>query len=768
MYSVHLLGSARIEGPTGVGRLVGAAAQRHRVALLAYLAMARGNTAPREKLLALLWPEQGEKEARHLLNVSVHVLRKALGDDALQTEGGEIRLDGQRVTSDVAKFREARSCGDLSAAIEGYGGPFLDGFFLDDAPLFEQWQSGERAKLESELEEVLHARAAQAEGAGDWRTAVACWRRLAERGGERAAIVLRLMRALDGVGDRAAAILAADAHADLLRREYDAEPSAEVMELAARLRSEPASLPVGAIDLTLPDRVAVMPDVAAMSNAAAQPARRAPSDRPGSFGVRRLGVGVVAAAAIVAAATAMWSRGAADAASVAVLPFVDMSPNKNQGHLSDGLTEELLNVLASIRGLSVAARSSSFLFRDPGVDVRQVGKQLGVAAVVEGSVRLDGDRLRVTAQLIDARDGFHLWSQQYDRRLVDVFAIQEEIAREVASALSAELVRGIPDKLVARATAIPEAYQLYLRGRHEWNRRSREGILRATDAFERAVVLDPRYAAAWAGLADAYQLLPDYADVPASEGLAQAKAAALRAIALDSTLAAAHAALGALLDDYDRDRAGAERAYRTAIALNPAYATARHWLAIHLADEERFDDAIAEIERARRLDPLSSIITTAAGAVRYFARDYDGAIAEYRAVIRDKPDFALAYALMGRVMLVDGRVSEAVAVLRTSVERSGGDPSYRAVFAAALAAAGQADSAAAVARGVESAASYVPFTELASAYIYMKEDEKALALFERAFDERDPAVKHMKVEPLYDRVRGHPRFQAILRKAGHR
>ena len=758
MHSIHLLGSATIDGPTE--RVTGAAAQRHRVALVAYLAMARGHTAPRETLLALLWPEQGEKEARHLLNVSVHILRKALGDDALQTEGGEIRLNPVCVGSDVAKFREARARGDLRAAIEAYGGPFLDGFFLDDAPQFEQWQASERGKLRSELEEVLHEQAESAEQAGDWREAVSFWRRLVGIAGERASVTLRLMRALDATGDRAGAIQAADAHAELLRREYDAAPNAEVMELAARLRSEPTTLPVGGMDLSIPERGGVVRDSGA-------PAGQASPVRTARSRAARIGASVLAVATVVVAAAALLGRDDVADASVAVLPFLDLSANKDQSHLSDGLTEELLNALARVKGLSVAARSSSFLFRDPGVDIREVGRRLGVAAVVEGSVRKDGDRLRVTAQLIDARGGFHLWSQQYDRLLVDAFAIQEEIAREVASALSAELTSGIPDRLVARATAVPEAYELYLKGRHEWNRRSREGIVKAAEAFERAVELDPRYAAAWAGLADAYQLLPDYADVPAREGLSQAKTAALRAIALDSTLAAAHAALGALLDDYDRDRAGSERAYRTAISLNPGYATARQWLAIHLADDGRFDDAIAEIERARRLDPLSPIINTAAGAVRYFARDYDGAIAEYRAVIREKPDFALAYALMGRVMLVDGRKGAAVEALRMSVERSRGDPSYRAVYAAALAAAGAADSARAVASAVESAAGYVPFTELASAYIYLGEDDKALTLFERAFDQRDPAVKHMKVEPLYDRIRAHARFQAVLRKAGH-
>ena len=246
------------------------------------------------------------------------------------------------------------------------------------------------------------------------------------------------------------------------------------------------------------------------------------------------------------------------------------------------IVEAVRQDYAARPGLHVAARSSSFQFRDPGVDVRTVGKKLGVDAVVEGSVRLEGNRLRVTAQLIESERGYHLWSDQFDRRVEDVFSVQEEIARTVARALGARLGRSAPDTLVRRLTASPRAYELYLRGRHAWNSRTTDGMWQALRSFEEALTVDQAYAAAYAGLADTWQLLPDYGNVNARQGLARAKTAALWAIALDSTLAEAHASLGALLDDYDRDRAGAERAYRTAILLNPAYATARQWLSIHL------------------------------------------------------------------------------------------------------------------------------------------------------------------------------------------
>lgn len=757
MFVLHLLGSPRIEGPRG--RVGGEAAQRHRLALLALLAVTRDTTLPREKLMALLWPDHADREARHLLNVAVHILRKALGEDVLRTEGGDLRLDAGILSSDVAGFRDALARGALREAIIAYTGPLLDGFFLNGSPEFDRWQETERSRLEGEFTSALESLAEESERAGEWQQAVASWQALWNRSPEHDRITLRLMQALEATGDRGGALRAADAHRDLLAREFAAEPTPAVTTLAARIRDEP----VPAKAVAGAQRAARVASSASIS-AAAMAAKAAPPRWGGRVKLLSFGLG---AASLVALALGPWRT--PDRTSVAVLPFVDMSPARDQAHLGDGLTEELLNALARVPGLHVAARSSSFQFRNPGVDARDVGTRLGVEAVVEGSVRRDGNRLRVTAQLIETRRGYHLWSEQFDRRVEDVFAVQEEIARTVARALGAELGREAPDTLVPRATANPEAYDHYLRGRYDWNGRTTDGMWRALRAFEQAVALDPQYAAAYAGLSDAWQLLPDYGGVNARDGLARAKTAALRALALDSTLAEAHASLGAVHDDYDHDRAGAERAYRRAILLNPAYATARQWLAIHLADEGRAEEAAAEIERARRLDPLSRIINTAVGAVRYFARDYASAIAEYRAVVDQAPDFALGWALMGRVYLVQGRVDSAVALLRRSVEISKGDPSYQAVYAAALAAGGRRGEARRLAVSVRDATpdGYVPYCELASAFVYLGDDAAALDLFERGFEERDPAVKHMAVEPLYDRIRAHPRFQALLRRGGH-
>ncbi|MGH7693591.1 MAG: BTAD domain-containing putative transcriptional regulator, partial [Gemmatimonadaceae bacterium] len=703
MFELFVLGSARIEGRDG--RLSGEPAQRHRLALLALLATGRDTTMPREKLMALLWPNHGDRDARHLLNVSVHVLRKALGDEVIRSEGDDLRLDTGLLPSDIVRFRQAIARGDLTSATAVYGGRFLDGFFLDGATEFDHWLEAERGRLEGEFTAAMEKLAETAEHAGDWAVALHWWRAVSAHAPDRARVTVRLMCALEATGDRTGALRVADAHSALLAQEFGAEPSPDVMALAARMRGEPTAI---AIPAPVQSVSTPTPLAARWRTAAAR---------------RRWAIAATAIAIVSAAALALgpWRR--RNEPSVAVLPFLDLSPLGDRAYLGDGMTEELLNALARIPGLRVASRSSAFQFRG-GVDVRDVGRRLGVGAVVEGSVRLDGNRLRVTAQLIETRQGYHLWSQEYNRGMDDVFAVQEDIARMVASALGDELLEDVTRPLVSRGTESTQAYDLYLRGRHEWNRRTTEGMWRALRAFQSATVVDPQFASAYAGLSDTWQLLPDYGNVPAREGLANAKTAALRAIALDSTLAEAYASLGAILDDYDHDRSGAERAYRRAISLNVRYATARQWLAIHLADEGRNDEAADEIERARRLDPLSRIMHTAVGAVRYFARDYDSAIAEYRAVLDQAPDFALASALMGRVYLVRGDTDSAVTALRRSVEQSGGDPSYLAVYAAALAAAGQSAAADSAARAVRNAQpGYVPYCELASAYLDLGENE---------------------------------------------
>jgi serine/threonine-protein kinase len=307
---------------------------------------------------------------------------------------------------------------------------------------------------------------------------------------------------------------------------------------------------------------------------------------------------------------------------VAVLPFVDLSPDRSNTYLGDGISETLINALANVPGLSVAARTSAFAFRDKREDVREIGRQLGVATVLEGSVQRAGDRLRVTAQLIKTGDGLHLWSENFDRGAGDIFAVQDEVARAVANALQLRLVTTTDSGHTVGGTRDPAAYDAYLLGRYHWNRRTTEGMIDAAVAFRRALALDSSYAQAWAGLADTYVLsIPAEYDVPGMTPdsiLPIAEAAARRAIALAPRLGEAYASLGEIVEYRDR-REEARDAYQRAIALAPGYATGHQWYGYYLAGSNQWDEAIHEMEIAHRLDPLSHVITLSLAAL------YDGA-----------------------------------------------------------------------------------------------------------------------------------------------
>jgi len=449
---------------------------------------------------------------------------------------------------------------------------------------------------------------------------------------------------------------------------------------------------------------------------------------------------------------------------IAVLPFSDLSAAGNQRFLSDGITEELLNALAQIPELNVVARTSTFRFRGSRVDLRDVGQQLGVGLIVEGSVRREGDRVRVTAQLIDAASGAHRWSAVYERRLTDLFTLQEEVALAIADQLQLELGGTTRQALQRRPTDRGDAYQLYLRGRYEWNQRTERGIWNAIAAFRQAVVVDPTYAAAYAGLADAYRLLPAYANVDGPSALRQSRAAAERAVALDSLLAEAHTALGASLDESGHDRAGAARAYQRAIALDPRDVTALRWYGLHLAGDGAFDSALVYVERARSLDPLSPVAIGSVATVNYFARRPAAAIRGFEQALALQPDWATGYAVLGRVHLLAGQAAEAITAFEQATRFSHDEADDRALLATAYAAAGRIDDAqrivAALAAG--SRGGYVPAVDLAGAHVALGNPDSALQWLARGFELDDTDLKYLKVDPRFDGVRERPEFRRML------
>jgi eukaryotic-like serine/threonine-protein kinase len=455
--------------------------------------------------------------------------------------------------------------------------------------------------------------------------------------------------------------------------------------------------------------------------------------------------------------------------SVAVLPLVNLSPDRENEYFSDGMTEELITALGKVEGLRVAARTSAFAFKGKEADVREIGAKLNVGTVLEGSVRREGRRLRLSAQLVSTKDGYHLWSEEYDRELADVFAVQDDLARAIVAALRVTLQRPSREGLVKTATTDLAAHDLYLQGRFHWNRRTYESMPQAVRYFERAVARDSTYAEAYAALAEAYVLLPIYGASPAAEAFPRARSAALRALALDSTLGNAHATLGLVREQYEYDWAGAERELRRAIELDPGYATAHQWYAEYLSLTGRAAEARSEAERAVALDPLSPVIRVDQAVTLARARNFDEAIRVLQGVLETNPDFPVAHAQLGWAYLGAGRLQDAVAELEATVRMTNGR-NGNGRLAYAYGRTGRTDSALAMTRALIERyhrESVVPYS-VALGYAGMNDRERALDWLERAVDEHDPNVTlYLGTDPLLDSLRSDPRFQRLLRRVGH-
>jgi serine/threonine-protein kinase len=455
--------------------------------------------------------------------------------------------------------------------------------------------------------------------------------------------------------------------------------------------------------------------------------------------------------------------------SLAVLPFTNLSPDRENQYFSDGMTEELITALGSVQGLHVAARSSAFAVGGKDLDVRAIGETLHVATVLEGSVRRAGDRLRVAAQLIDARTGYHLWSDEYDRRLEDVFAVQAELARAIVGSLRGrlKLTGGHDTVIVAPAPTDLEAHDLYLQGRYELNQRTYESFRRAAGYFARAVALDSTYAPAYAGLAQTYERLPLFGPVRPSEAFPEAKRAAERAITLDSALAEAHAALADIQMLGEYDWRGSEVQYRRTLSLNPSYASAHQSYANLLRLLGRLDEAIAERKRAHALDPLSRPIGAEMGRDLEMVRRFDDALRQLRATLAFDPNFARAHGYLCLVYLSKHMPREAAGECEQAVALSGGYEG-KGPLAYAYAASGDRSKATAILHELEarSRREYVPPWEMAVAYLGLGDVNRTFDWLDSAYTARDPLVTLALDEPIWDPVRGDPRFARLRARMG--
>lgn len=458
------------------------------------------------------------------------------------------------------------------------------------------------------------------------------------------------------------------------------------------------------------------------------------------------------------------------ASAIAVLPFVNLSADPENDYFCDGLSEELINGLTKVPELRVVAHSSSFSFKGRDTDVREIGVQLGVGSVLEGSVRKSGDRLRISAQLIDTAGGFHVWCEQYDRTLKDVFALQDEISRAVLAALKVELFKSAPRPLVKPPTGSVEAHLLYLQGRSFWHRRFAGQLQKAMGCFEQAIQKDPGFALAYSGLADSFSSLGVWAFVPPQDAFPRATALARQALALDPGLADAHASMALIHMFYDWDWAAAERALVRALALNPGSALTHLFAGHFLSIVGRFDEALAEVLHAQALDPLSAGLNANVGWTFYLAGQHGRAIDELLKVLARFPGNPMALLYLGFATAATGRPIEAASLFEASAATPGGMPWAPESAGWAAGVSGDLERArrALEASMARSRTSYVPSSGIACIHLGLGDDDGLFEWLERAANERDALMPWLKSMPAFDRVRPHPRFQALLERVGLR
>ncbi len=454
--------------------------------------------------------------------------------------------------------------------------------------------------------------------------------------------------------------------------------------------------------------------------------------------------------------------------SLAVLPFVNVGADPNAEYLSDGITESVISNLAQLPQLRVMARSTVFRYKGKEVDPQKVGQDLHVSAVLTGRLLERGDTLVVQAELVDVAKGTQLWGAQYNRRLADLLAVQEDISREISGKLRLRLTGEEKTRLGKRPTTSTEAYQLYLQGRYWWNKRTGEGMNKGVEYFEQAIEKDPNYALAYAGLADSYAMLGAYGFLRPETGYPRARAAATKAIEFDDRLAEPHTSLLAVKLDYDWDWSGADAEFQRSVQLNSAYPIAHHWYAMYLAAMGRREQALAAISRARELDPLSVPIITHVGVVHYLGHQFDQAINRIRDALELDPNYVLAHWYLGQAYAEKGMYEDAIAESQRAVSLSPGNPKFLATLGYAYALSGNRSEALKLVQQLNELSKnrYVSPLDVTYVYAGLREKEQAFAWLERAYGERSWGMYRIKVDPKLDRLRSEPRFQDLLRRMG--
>ena len=447
--------------------------------------------------------------------------------------------------------------------------------------------------------------------------------------------------------------------------------------------------------------------------------------------------------------------------SIAVLPLGNLSGDPREDYFADGVTEALITELAQIGGLRVISRTSIMVYKGARKPLPQIARELQVDAVVDGSVQRSGDKVRISAQLIEAATDRHLWAKSYERDLRDILTLQSAVAKAIADEVQIKLTPQEQARLAKSHQVNPEALEAYLAGRFYWNKRTAEGLEKSIAYFQRAIAKDPSYALAYAGLADSYHVLPELSAVPVEEAFPKARSAALKALEIDDSLGEAHSALANVKEDYDWDWKGAEKEYKKAIELSPGHVLAHASYSNLLFELGRLPEALSEARLTQQLDPLSAIANDNLSAVLYYAGQYDQAVEQCRKTLDIDPMSPQAHRHLGQVYVQKQFYGEAVSELKKAMELSRGSTEALAELGYVFGVSGKKDNARHVLLELKSATDASPY-RLAIVYAGLAEKEKALEALKEAVNRRSPGVVHLKVSPLFQELRSDERFQELL------
>jgi adenylate cyclase len=787
LIQLHTLGALNLQKDGVEVRSV--LSQPKRLALLVFLATARPRGFhSRDTLLGLFWPEADDAAARNALRQALHYLRRSLGESCLTSRSDrDVGVDPNVIWCDGAAFDLAFEQKRYGDALELYRGDFLPGFFVEEAPEIERWLDEERSRRRSHAVDAAWALAHTEEREGHMRAAVVWARKAVGLTPYDEGAVRRLISLLDRSGEPAAALEAYEEFERRLVAEYGITPSAETVQQIDAIRARKNPQP------QLQSQPATVLPVVAMVKKAeptpAPPAATAVAARaPRSINNRKQLWPRLAAAAVLVAvlSTGAWfatsSRQKDDdvatdrGRAMAVLPFVNMSGDQENEYFSDGITEEILNALVQVDGLRLASRTSSFAFKGKQDDIREIGRKLGVNTVLEGSVRRSGDRVKITAQLINVESGLHIWSSSFDREMTDIFAVQEEIAHAITDALALQFSATEHAEHVRRATKDAQAYDLYLRGKYLITISSQEKNLQAIDLFGQATARDPHFALAYAGLAKAQIAAAEF--TAPRQVLPRAKAAAMRALQLDSTLVETRLALAEVRQVYDRDWLASEYEIQRAIALDPGSPEAHSAYANLLLDSRRYPEAKKEREKAWELRALQAPDSTmnsfraereiSWGSYAWYIGDINEAMRRARSAALLDPTNATARVLISMLYIELRQPEAAVREIEHATQMTNRATPMLAHLGRAYAFAGRTGEARALldTLALRSRSQYVGKDQMALLHYALGDTTEALDWLERAVEDYHWWMPNSNYHPLWRGLHEHPRFRAMMRTIG--